>query len=250
MTPERTSELLSEIVRVLRSGRGPEETEHVTGLDSWPVNDCVISPRDAVVSGNLASMRSTVAACMALLISAGCGGSSGPASDRDETLTASASPDRPIADESSMPPSGEEPEPDGAGCLLVGSHAGEVQIVDVGNALMVTWHGLPVAATGTTGYYVTVYDAVGNAGQLGVKYLDGKQIAYFSGDLGSGQNQANLEGRADRDQDRSSLVARFPKDVGFIAGGGAVKWSAAYTLNGTAVGTCPETGGDTLRFPG
>ena len=39
VTPERTSEILADVVRVLESGRGPTEAKDVTVLDSWTVED-------------------------------------------------------------------------------------------------------------------------------------------------------------------------------------------------------------------
>jgi len=149
--------------------------------------------------------------------------------------------------ESTMPPADEEAEPNGAGCNLSAPEGATVQIVDVGDALMVTWEDSPVAPASTTGYYVTVYDASGNVGQLGIEYLDGRQSAYFIADLGAGQ--VNLDGQADRDPRRKSLTARFPKDIGFLAFGDVVKWKAAYTRDGSDVGTCPEPPDSALSFP-
>ena len=39
MTPERTSELLAEVLRVLAAGQGPSEAKQVTVLDSWSAGD-------------------------------------------------------------------------------------------------------------------------------------------------------------------------------------------------------------------
>lgn len=194
-------------------------------------------------------MHAMVVGLLALLLLSGCGGDPDARSGRYESIaTMTATPEPLAEDESATPPGDEEPEPNVAGCGLSGLEAATVQIVDVGDALMVTWEGQPVAARGTTGYYVTVYDADGNGGQLGVKYLDGEQIAYFIADLGAGQ--VNLDGQPDQDRVRNALTARFPKNIGFLAGGNVVKWSAAYTHNGSDVGTCPEPPDSTLSFPG
>lgn len=185
----------------------------------------------------------------ALLLSAGCGGAPGPVGGRAESVrTMTASPEPTLKHKSSMPPADEEPEPNAGACNPTGSENARLVLEDVGDALMVMWEGQPIAPTGTTGYYVTIYDADGNGGQLGVKYLDGKQIAYFVADLGAGQ--VNLDGPADRDRNRNSITVRFPKDVGFPWGVDVVKWSAAYTLNGSDVGRCPGAAGGTLPFPG
>jgi hypothetical protein len=39
MTPERTSEVLVDIIRVLESGHGPTEAQDVTVLNSWSIED-------------------------------------------------------------------------------------------------------------------------------------------------------------------------------------------------------------------
>ena len=173
---------------------------------------------------------------------AGCGGNP---TDVKRTMTASQSA-VPVGDT----PADEEPEPDpppAAGCDLTGSHPTYVLVRDENGKIFTDWAGQPLPRTGTAGYYVTVYDAHGNVGQLGVKYLDGKQIGYFIADLGGGQSQVNVDDQVVWDAD--SMTAGFPKSMGFLAGGEIVGWSATYTLDGLDVAKCPDSAGATLSFP-
>lgn len=73
-----------------------------------------------------------------------------------------------------------------AGCVLAGSHPAYVTLLDDNEKMFTTWSGQRAPRTGTAGCNVTVYDAHGNVGQLGVKYLDRKQIGYFIADVGGG----------------------------------------------------------------
>ena len=186
-----------------------------------------------------------VVGLLAVLLLSGCGG--GPVTGQKHTTEPTTAAATPVGER----PADEEPEPapaPAAACDLSGSHPAYVTLQDENDTLdvFVDWSGQSVAPTGTTGFYVNVYDADGNGGQLGVKYLDGKQISYFIADLGGGQ--VNLNGRAD--WDTGSMSAAFPKDRGFLAGREIVKWSAAYALAGSDVGNCPDSAGGTLPFPG
>jgi len=135
-----------------------------------------------------------------------------------------------------------------ASCNLVGSHPGHVTVEDDGDNLTATFTGTPIAPTDTTGLYVSVYDSSGNnGGQMGAKFLDGEQIAYFVFDSGAA-NQVNLDGEAD--VSGSTVVLTFPKDAGMLDGLDLAKWNAAYTLAGNDVGNCPSGGAATLPFPG
>jgi hypothetical protein len=87
--------------------------------------------------------------------------------------------------------------------------------------------------------------------QLGVKYLDGQQIAYFVFDPGGEPLQRNLAGNASRAD--SLLTAAFPYDA-IAALGETWEWSGSTTVEGRDVDDCPNAGADTLnpkkaRFP-
>lgn len=79
--------------------------------------------------------------------------------------------------------------------------------------------------------------------QLGVKYLDGQQIAYFVFD-GEGPQQ-NLPGNASRDG--SLLTAAFPYDAVTVLGE-TWKWSGNTNVEGRDVDDCPNAGAD-FRHP-
>lgn len=185
-------------------------------------------------------VRSLIAAAFALSLAA-CGADDqtepeAPPTKATPTVIEMDPVDEPEA--TSVPPADEEPEPDAAACDLAGSHPAHVTIVDDGDSVTVTWAGQRVASTDTTGFYASVFDANGNGGQMGVKYLDGDQIAYFSDADGTG----NLSGEAV--VNGTEVTATFPQPGFKIA-----KWNAAYTLAGSDVGKCPSDGAFTLPFP-
>jgi hypothetical protein len=83
----------------------------------------------------------------------------------------------------------------------------------------------------------------GRALQLGVKFLDGKQIAHFTFDFGSAQQQ-NLTGAVSLAG--TVLTAEFPYDA--VAGLGETwKWSATTNVQGDDVDDCPDEGVDSLN---
>jgi hypothetical protein len=104
---------------------------------------------------------------------------------------------------------------------------------------------------GTVLYSVTSSSMRGDrVRQLGVKYLNGQQIAYFVFD-GEGPQQ-NLAGSASRDGSR--LTAAFPYDA-LSSLGERWSWSGNTNVEGRDVDACPNAGTDILnpkkaRFPG
>jgi hypothetical protein len=108
----------------------------------------------------------------------------------------------------------------------------------------------PPPRTGTVLYSVMASSMSGDRiRQLGVKYLNGRQIAYFVFD---GEGQQNLPGSASRGG--SLLTAAFPADA-VTALGETWEWSGNTNVQGRDVDACPDTGADALnpkraRFPG
>jgi hypothetical protein len=79
--------------------------------------------------------------------------------------------------------------------------------------------------------------------QLGVKFLGGKQIAHFTFDFGSAQQQ-NVTGAVSLAG--TMLAAEFPYDA--VAGLGETwKWSATTNVQGDDVDNCPDEGPDSLN---
>jgi hypothetical protein len=98
---------------------------------------------------------------------------------------------------------------------------------------------------------VTAWSRSGDrAFQLGVKYLDGEQIAYFVFDVGGAQQQ-NLPGTPSLDG--PVLTALFPYDA-IEDLGQRWRWSAGTNVEGDDVDDCPDEGnGSDQRsapFPG
>ena len=99
--------------------------------------------------------------------------------------------------------------------------------------------------TGTVLYVIDASDDSGNVSlNLGVKYLDGSQIAYYVFDFDSAY-QTDLEGYATQQGNR--VEAFFPQDA--IADlEGRFMWRSVLNVRGDDVDSCPA-GGD-LPFPG
>jgi hypothetical protein len=132
-------------------------------------------------------------------------------------------------------------------CKLKGS-GGTATLEQTADGLVMTFKGLPVPASGTVLYSVTAYDIAGeNGGQLGVKYQDGEQVGYFVFDFGDAE-QTNLDGSPEVSGDTLSTSVA-DADLGPLSGVAVASWSAAYSVNGKDVGTCPG-GIDSLPFPG
>jgi hypothetical protein len=101
----------------------------------------------------------------------------------------------------------------------------------------------PPPLTGTVLWTVFASSVDGNESkQLGVKYLDGSQIAYFVYDFGTAQ-QENLFGTVD--VDGSSMTASFPASM-LADLGPSWRWSATTNVEGTDTDTCPDAGADWL----
>jgi hypothetical protein len=102
----------------------------------------------------------------------------------------------------------------------------------------------PVTSTDTVLYSIDAWNKDGSQGyQLGVKYLNGQQIAYFVFDQVAGK-QVNLDGMAKIDG--STVTAKFPiRETEAL--GDSFKWSATLSVEGDDVDRCPEPGEDVLN---
>ena len=100
--------------------------------------------------------------------------------------------------------------------------------------------------TGTVLYSVRAWSTAGSKEyQLGVKFKDGKEIANFVTDVGSGKQENITNGAVAADK---QVSARYP--LAKLEGlGDKFEWSAKVTVDGTEADRCP--GGDVRsRFPG
>jgi hypothetical protein len=135
-----------------------------------------------------------------------------------------------------------------ATCTLKGQRRADVTLEYTDEGFDFTFTGQPVPPSGTALYSATIFDKTGEYGvQLGVKYLDGEQIAYFifSEDT---VEQTNLDGEATVDGD--TVSGSFPADhLGALADAGPASWSAAINVDGNDVGLCPG-GYNSMPFPG
>lgn len=172
----------------------------------------------------------------ALLAIGGCGSSEGDGSAPEATTAATTATPETEATTEAPPTKTPAAEPRTASCELEGSNA-KATMEDNADNVVVTFEGEPIAATDTTGYYVTVFDEAGeNGGQIGAQYLDGDLIAYFTAVETDG-GQTNLTGKPDVSGD--TIVMTFPKSKGGLGDIDIAKWSAAFTLAGTDEGLCP-----------
>lgn len=139
----------------------------------------------------------------------------------------------------------EDAGPRKASCNLKGSNA-KATLEDNADSVVLTFTGEPIASTDTTGFYADVYDANGNGGQIGAKFLDGDPIAYFIA-VESDMSQTNVSGSPQVNGDEITMT--FPKSDGGLGDLQIAKWNAAFSLAGTDVGLCP---GDyeSQPFPG
>lgn len=179
---------------------------------------------------------------LALLTLTACGGAS---DDKPDAATDKAE-SRPSASTSDEPTE-TAAAPRRASCNLKGKRA-KVTLEDAGDALTVTFTGQPITKSGTALYVATVWDEAGEVGrQLGAKYLDGKQIAYFVFDFDTSE-QTNLDGSPE--VSGKTIDGTFPASaLGDLDPGDVASWSAAFNVNGDDVGTCPG-GYESLPFPG
>lgn len=204
-------------------------------------------PLGALACAGMALGRVWIAAlsCVAALGFTGCGGggdSGGAAGGPISPASSTSSPPKLPGSAGSSGGAGE------AACKLKGSSGGAAKLVQDGDGLTMTFTGLPVKSSGTVLYSVTAYDATGEqGGQLGVKYQDGKQVAFFVFDFGAG-SQTNLDGDSE-DTGNGVTASIADDDLGPLSGVKVAQWSAAYAVNGDDVGVCPG-GIDSLPFPG
>lgn len=141
---------------------------------------------------------------------------------------------KPAAAQSSAEPA----ETREASCVLKGSRAARVRLVDGDDALVATFTGQPVADKGTTGYFVTVFDDAGDHGaQLGITYRDGNPEGYFVFDVGT-STQENLDGEATVDGD--TVTGEFPKSAKPLGDFDVGEWNATFAGNGSDLGKCPK----------
>jgi hypothetical protein len=135
-----------------------------------------------------------------------------------------------------------------ASCALKGQRKADVTLEYTDEGFDLTFTGQPVPPSGTALYSATIFDKTGEYGvQLGVKYLDGEQIAYFifSEDM---VEQTNLDGEATVNGD--SVSGSFPAgSLGSLADAGPASWSAVINIEGNDVGLCPG-GYNSMPFPG
>jgi hypothetical protein len=114
----------------------------------------------------------------------------------------------------------------------------KVALTSDGDKVTVTWTvaGTPVPAKGTALYSVMVSSQDGNiSNQFGVKYLDGKQVAYFVFDF-AGTKQVNISGTAKvgaHSVEGAFDASALPKTI---------TWRANSNRNGDDVDACPEPG--------
>lgn len=134
-----------------------------------------------------------------------------------------------------------------ATCTLVGKRKAQVTLEYGDSGFDLTFIGQPVPRRGTALYSATVFDESGEYGdQLGMKFLNGKQVAYFVFSVDTSE-QTNLDGAATVNGD--TVSGTFPAgDLGQLADAGPASWSAAFNVEGSDVGECPG-GIDSLPFP-
>lgn len=132
-------------------------------------------------------------------------------------------------------------------CTLEGKRAADVSLEHTSEGFDLTFIGQPIPPSGTALYSATVFDETGEHGaQLGMKYLDGEQIAYFIFSFDT-YEQINLNGSALVSD--NTVSGSFPTgDLGPLREAGPASWSAAFSVEGTDVGECPG-GTNSLPFP-
>ncbi len=153
---------------------------------------------------------------------------------------------------SQTPPEAQPSTPKGSNvCKDVKSDATTNDLTSVtlkrdGDFLNVTWTMVKRdTGAGTAGFYLNVTNENGSVGGwLGVKYLDGRQVAYFTF-LGT-----NKEISGSAQVTANSVTASFPmSDLEQI--GPNFKWQGTTARNGNGWDTCPGVGAVyTQRFAG
>lgn len=209
-----------------------------------PANFCRVSVASSPLdTGRTVSKRiGTALATLALCIVGACGSSEDVGATPQTLKAESTTPtDAPTQDATPTEAAG----PRKASCKLKGSNA-SATLEDNADNVVLTFSGEPVASTDTTGYYADVYDADGNGGQIGAKFLDGDPIAYFTA-VESDMSQTNTSGSPRVDGDKITMT--FPKSDGGLGDLQIAKWNAAFSLAGTDVGLCPGNY-ESQPFPG
>ena len=119
-----------------------------------------------------------------------------------------------------------------------------VSLSKVGNNLRVVWTVKSWPKADQAGFYVNVSSADGSAaGQLGVKFLDGRRIGYFAFNSGTAKN-VNLPGEPV--VTATSVTATFPM-AELSPYGTQFEWQAVTTGSGQDVDFCPDKGNDSLN---
>lgn len=124
------------------------------------------------------------------------------------------------------------------------------RLVRTNNGLLVEWEtNRPMPPSGEVLYVVDAFDEGDVFLQLGVKYLDDAQIAFYVFDS-TAAYQTNLDGGAIRNGKR--IEATFPQDA-IDDLEGRFRWLSALNVRGDDVSSCPAQGrnplGRTLPFP-
>jgi hypothetical protein len=111
----------------------------------------------------------------------------------------------------------------------------QVELKPSGSDLLVTWTVSNLALdSGENGFYVMVSSIDGNnAGQLGVKFLNGEQIAHFTFDFSGG----NVEVPSRAIITAGSVTADFPMSQ-LLKYGDDFNWSGTTTRDGRDVDAC------------
>jgi hypothetical protein len=187
----------------------------------------------------------TALTMVALVAMGGCGASDSKGSTPEATAAATTTAPEPAPTTEPAPTEKPVKEARKASCQLKGSKA-KATLEDNADSVVLTFTGEPIASTDTTGFYASIYDADGNGGQIGAKYLDGDPVAYFTAVEGDSA-QTNVAGSPEVDGDE--IVMTFPKSDGGLGDLEIVSWNASFTLAGQDVGMCPGNY-ESQPFPG
>lgn len=190
--------------------------------------------------------RPALAAIVLLTVLASGCGSATEATPDPGTTRGSATTAPPVAAATTAPAKAES-----KGSNVCKDSAGDATVNDIksvtlkrdGEFLDVTWAMVKRdTGTGTAGFYLNVASEDGNAaGQLGVKYLDGRQIAYFT------FRDTNKEISGAAEVTATSVTGSFPMSE-LEQYGPNFKWGAVTTRDGNDVDACPAS--DKMRFAG
>lgn len=163
----------------------------------------------------------------------GCGGPDGDSVKEPATPTA-----KPTVIVSTTPTVANRPAPS---CDLP-SERGSAQITleETADTFVATFTGHPIGTSGTTGYFITIFDRSGNNGaQLGILFKDGVLQANYVVGI-PWITKTNLKGKPRVVGDK--VVGTFPKDAENLRDFTATKWQGDLSRNGSHVGRCPADG--------